>query len=414
MRPAGPWEAFVAEHFPAYLLPNAARRALSVEAAARFLERTTGDRGRLFLLRAASAIAARESELCELAQEELPRIARALPPRIEAPLRLWEGPARGRIDVPATVKQRLLGRALHTATRAPERRLDRPENILVKAAAKRLLEVLSALRASGALAEGGGWGEGFGASAEAIHRALTTTPLVEVPDAPVTLFHEQAALGARGRGYALAASLHRALREGLDEDRPDAIARAVAAGALLPLDAAVRFELAVVIRLIQAISERVLELSPPERWTLHRTVLLPDRPDIAHFERNDGAHVRIFYNQSVLGPGPFDACVRHYLGRDARLRPDVTILIEPKGAGPRAAVVEAKLSSDPDYIAQGYRQALVYHHEYASRLAGWPKAILVASSHVPGAPRREDDVIAVSWDRWVPDVVLDGLLDGLA
>jgi hypothetical protein len=414
MSPAGPWEAFFAEHFPAYLLPSAARRALSQDAAARFLERTTGDPGRLFLLRAASALAAREGELCELAREELPRIARSLPPRIEAPQTLWEGPARGRIDVPATVKQRLLGKATHVVTRAPERRLDRPENILVKAVARRLLEVLSALHASGALAEGGGWGEGFGASAEAIRRALTTTALRDVPDEPVTLFHEQAALGARGRGFALAAALHRALREGLDEDHPDAIARAVAAGALLPLDGAVRFELAVVIRLIQAISERVLQPPLPLRWTLHRAVILPDRSDIAHFERNDGAHIKIFYNQSVLGPGPFDACVRHYLGRDARLRPDITIVIESPRCRPRAALVEAKLSSDPDYIAQGYRQALVYHHAYAARLAGWPKAILVASSPIPGAPRREDDVIAVSWDRWVPDAVLDGLLDGLA
>jgi hypothetical protein len=30
-----------------------------------------------------------------------------------------------------------------------------------------------------------------------------------------------------------------------------------------------------------------------------------------------------------------------------------------------------------------------------------------------GEPRRDDDVIAVGWDRWVPEDVLEGLLDGL-
>lgn len=75
--------------------------------------------------------------------------------------------------------------------------------------------------------------------------------------------------------------------------------------------------------------------------------------------------------------------------------------------------LEAKLSADPSYLAQGLQEAFLYRTEHAEHLRGWPAAILVASSPLPGEPRREDDVIAVGWDRWVPATVLDGLVEGL-
>lgn len=80
---------------------------------------------------------------------------------------------------------------------------------------------------------------------------------------------------------------------------------------------------------------------------------------------------------------------------------------------PRAVVIEARLSADPSYLAQGLQEAFLYRIEHAAHLRGWPAAILVASSPLPGEPRREDDVIAVGWDRWVPAAVLDGLVEGL-
>ena len=39
--------------------------------------------------------------------------------------------------------------------------------------------------------------------------------------------------------------------------------------------------------------------------------------------------------------------------------------------------------------------------------------VVVASSPLPGEPRREDAVIALGWDRRVPAAVLDGLVEGL-
>ena len=74
-------------------------------------------------------------------------------------------------------------------------------------------------------------------------------------------------------------------------------------------------------------------------------------------------------------------------------------------------MIEAKLSEDPGYLAQGYREAIVYRAEYGGALTGWPKAILVTAAPSPREPRREDEVIAVGWDRWVPEVVVDALLE---
>lgn len=411
MSDAAPWESFIAEHFPGYLLPGAFRRALSEEAAARFLARVSGHDRQLFLLRAASVLSGRVDDLRELALRQLPRLIENLPPRTEVETREWEGPHHGRLDVSATLKRRLEGRLSSSVLRLPRRRLDRPENALVKVVATRLHTILVALRASGTLAWVG-WGEGLTECEVALRGLLSTTALGAVPDQPITTLHEQAALGARHHGYALAAGLHRALREGLDTDDPEAIARVVAEGALLPLDDSTRFELAVLVRLMQSVWERV-ERREPGRWTFHRTLILPDRREVADFEREGGVHVKFFYNQSSLAPGPHDLGVRRYFDQQGRLRPDITLVVIVPGAAPRAAVVEAKLSSDPDYLVQGYRQALLYRNEYAAQLTGWPKAILVASSPLTGAPRREDDVIAVGWDRWVPEIVLDGLLEGV-
>jgi hypothetical protein len=411
------WEAFLAEHFPAYLLPQAYCRALPAEAAARFLDRLyTNDPRDLFLLRAVSFLAAHAGEIRAFVFEELPLLISSLPPRAHADARLVTGAIEGRLDIPATLKQRLEGRAGHAIIRSPRIRFDRPEALLLKAVAARLLEVFRAIRGAGgaALASSRAFlqkqqNQNLSACEEALDRALTATSLGALPNEVITPFHERAAIEARRPGFALAASLHRALWEGLDADDPEIVASIVAKGALLPLEAPARFEIAVLIRLIQALFRRVEEREPG-RWRLHRTIILPDRGDVAELEREGGGRVRVFYNQAVLSPGPHDRGVRHYLGQQGRLRPDITVVMDNPSGVSRAAVVEIKLSSEPDYLAQGYRQALVYRHEFTRDLTTWPKAILVCSAEVQGAPRREDDVIAVGWKMWPPESVLDGWL----
>lgn len=411
MTAAPPWDRFLEEHFPGYLLPESAAHTLSEEAAARFLERISGRPDQLGLLRAASTLAPRIPMLRAFALHELPDLVRRLPARTETKLREWEGGFQGRLDVRATLAHHVAGQRTRFVTRARDRRFDLPENVLVRAVGTRLLSVLGRLRQAGVVGSSG-WGAALDECEGALRHALMATVLREVPDEPITSFHEQAAGAGRLPCYALALDWHLALREGLDSRDERTIARVVAEGALAPLDLPTRFEIAVVVRLVHGLWTR-LDARAPGRWTFHRTLVASNRREVADLERDDGAHVRVYYNQSHLGPGPSDRGAKHYLGQRGRLRPDMTVVVEPREGDARAVVIETKLSSDPAYLLAGYHEAQLYRAEYAPLLTGWPKAILVASGPVPGVPRVEDDVIAVPWERWVPEEVVEGMLAGV-
>lgn len=408
---APPWESFLAEHFPGYLLPSSAAHTLSEEAAARFLERLTGRPGQLALLRAASTLAPRMDAVVAFATIHLPELIRRLPSRTETKLREWEGGFQGRLDVRGTLAHHLAGRTTRFVTRARERRFDLPETILVRVVAARLLELLTRLRKADVISHAG-WGREAEVCEGALRHALGATVLRDVADEPITAFHESAARAGRHPCYPLALSLHLALREGLDADDQTAIARVVAAGALAPLDAPTRFEIAVVVRLLVAL-EAHLETVSPGRWTMHRTLVTSGRREVADLERDDGAHVRVFYNQAILPAGAADRGAAHYLGNTGRMRPDVTVVVERPGEAKRATVIEVKLTDRPEYVLQGLHEAHLYRAEYAEHLTGWPKAVLVASCPVAGLPREQDEVVAVGWDRWVPTRVVRGIAHGL-
>jgi hypothetical protein len=389
------------------LLPDAGRHALPEEAAVRFLDGLGGRPGELEVLRAASLFAAHAEALDAFARIDLPALLRALPQRAAVTSTSWEGRAPGRLDVAATLRSRLEGRSTRFTVRALQRRPDRPENVLVKAVARRLLALAGSLARAGVLARTG-WGAAASAWAAALESALAAPALRVIDDAPIDAHHERCALAAAHPAHLGAAALHRAVREGIDDRAPARIARAVAEGALLPRDDAARFELAVLLRLLEALASRL----EPLGFTLHRTLVLAGRREVADFARG-AQHLRVYYNQAILDPGSYDAGLRRYLGQTGRLRPDVTVIVETPGEAPRAAVIEAKLSAEASYLAEGFREAWLYRTEFAPQLRGWPKAILVASATLPGDPRREDDVLAVGWDRWAPDAVIEGLVDGL-
>ena len=402
-----PWEAFLRLHFPGYLLPDASLGELTEEAAVRFLEGLGARPGELEILRAASLFAAREADLDAFARVHLPALLSALPQRAQASSQSWEGRAPGRLDVAATLRSRMEGRSTRFTVHARSRSPDRPENVLVKSVARRLFALAAALARAGVLARTG-WGAAASAWAAALASALAAPALRAIEDAPIDAHHERCALAAAHPAYLGAAALQRAVREGVDDRSPQRVARAVAEGALLPRDDAARFELAVLLRLLEALAARL----EPRGFTLHRTLILAGRREVADFARDD-QHLRVYYNQAILDPGSYDAGLRRYLGQTGRLRPDITVVAEAPGEAPRAAVIEAKLSFDPSYLAEGFREAWRYRTEFAPQLRGWPKAILVASAKLPGEPRREDEVIAVGWDRWAPALVIEGLVEGL-
>ena len=125
----------------------------------------------------------------------------------------------------------------------------------------------------------------------------------------------------------------------------------------------------------------------------------------------------VFYDQAVLPPtgelGPRDRGVAHYFGSSGRLRPDITVRTQLADGSASYAVFEIKLTNDASYIASGFGEAIVYRHEYAPFLLGWPKAVVVTSYPVDAAPRREDEVVAVNWAGLSESGVVDGVLEGV-
>lgn len=398
------WEAYLAERFPGYLLPEARGRTLPEEVAARFLA-SVGGAGHLSLLRAAGVLSTREEEVRDLALVHLPDLRRRLPRRREAEHRVRLGQLRGRLDVAATQRRWTAGRVVEIVAREPRLRRGPREDALLGAVVRRLLSLLRQLSDAGVLGRSG-WGAALVPCAADLERALALPPLAGSAEEAITPQHEEAARGAPHPAYPLALALHRALRAGLDVSDRTLVARALARGALFPLADHTRFELAVLLRLVET-----LEAHPG--WSLRRSPVLPGRRHVAELQRGDGAFVQLHFDQAVLPPGPCEAGLRRYLGRSGRLRPDLTVIAGAPGRAPRATVIEVKLSDDPSYLAEGYREAIVYAAEYGGSLTGWPKAILVTAASLGAPPRREDEVIAVGWDRWVPEEVALALLEGL-
>jgi hypothetical protein len=410
MSTTAPWDAFLREHFPAYLLPESHRERIEADEAARFLARLTGEPQQLRVLLAVSILAAHMEELREFALVQLPALVRVMTARAEVYHKLWEGGYQGRLDVQATLAHRLRGEATRFTTRARRRRFDLPEQVLVRATAQWLLRVLGELRHAGVLASYG-WSKDAQACEGQLRHLLESTVLREVPEVRPETFHLRAAEMARHPCYGMARRWHLYL-EGLHEKDPKRLSELLAEGALVPLEDHTRFELAVAIRLLQALEARLQE-QQPGRWTLQRTLVLPGRKALAIFERDDGARIQLFYNQSELEPGPVEEGARYYLGHNGRMRPDLTLKVALPGGQERAVVMEVKHSANLQTLLAGYHEAHIYLAEYARWLTGWPKAILVVSGRITVGSRCGDAVVAVDWDRWVPVEMMEGMLAAL-
>ncbi|MFP2896489.1 hypothetical protein [Corallococcus sp. 4LFB] len=404
------WEDELKEHFPGYLLPSATFEAITREAASRFLERLTGRSDALSLLLAASALAPVAREVRDFATE-LRLVARVLPSRTQIEHVESDSQVRGRLDVARTLRQNGVGRPHRVVSRVRQRDFNLPENVLLVATAHRLLEYLARLEERGALSKTvkQSWSKGFLACAESIKHDLSATVLREVSVLQVEAQHEQAARAASHKAYKLALQLHEALKR-IDTVDPRAIAHEVAQGALFPFSPAARFELAVLIRLGRSVESALAG----RNYKVGRALIEDDRSHVFEFTSN-GDSLRIHYNHVLFEErGARDRGIQHYFGEQGRFRPDITLEWLRGTRRIRAAVVEVKYSDNADYLKEGYAQALLYRAEYAQELTGWPKAILVVSSGraIQGTPRREDDVVAVDWNRWVPNLVLEGLLEG--
>ncbi|HHO50826.1 MAG TPA: hypothetical protein ENK18_08095 [Deltaproteobacteria bacterium] len=404
------WEAELESSFPGYLLPHAFHRQIGEAEASRFLHRLSGRPHELALVRGASLISGHLPQLIALT-EGTTRLARRLPSHSRIERRLWEGGYAGRLDVRATLARQLRGAPGRFETRQRHRRFDRPENLLLRSVLQRLIEVLGELIRAGVLSERG-WGADAARVLVQLRHLVARTRLQRIEVRPVDAHQRDAARLAPDPVYGLALRWHRLLADTLEDPDPARLSALLARGALAPLSADTRFELAVLLRLIRALHGALLARDPG--WRLTRACVMPTRRDVAALEHPDGSRIRLFFNQTVLeSSGPRGASLGHYLGHRGRPRPDVTVLIEAPGAPVRAVVLEAKHTQDLTYVRQGFDEAALYRWEYRQWMIGWPQAAVVTSAAVPGQVRVGDEVCALGWDGWVPEAFIEGILDGL-
>lgn len=406
---SGPtWERWLSTQFPGWLLPSACRTTIEPVQAERFLERLSGQPGQLELLKTVSMVSSHLEEIQSFIQQALPELVRVLDSRTVIERRQWEGGYQGALDLSATLAHHVTGNVGHFVTRTRRRDFDLLENRLVRWVSQTLLELLSNLREAEIVTHTG-WAAPVAGLEGDLRHLMSSSRLREVTlEAPST-FHFQAARAARHPTYEAAERWAGWIETYLNPS-PRSLAALLATGALAPLAPETRFEVAVLTRLISAVWAR-LETLAPGAWRLEHGLVLAGRADVARMTGPSGRQLAVYYNQAVLEAGARDDGVKHYLGASGRLRPDITLETRANNHRIHAVVVEVKHSSDLGYLVKGFEEALVYRHEYAKDLTGWPKAILVTSSTLPGIARREHDIIAEDWERWPSADVVDGILE---
>lgn len=409
------WSAFLRSHFPGVLLPDTEREQISPSTARRFLRHLNIPTATFDLLRASSLLASKGDQLVELVERHLPPLIRVLPSRTVTYRRLWRGGFHGRLDVPRTHALWLSGQADGYVTLARRRDVHLPENIFLCSVLTRTARLLEELRKAQLLTAS--WAAPLVRAHPRLRDALDRSALRDItPERPTSL-HLQAARNARHPCYGRALAWHQALFESLDSTDTETQTKLLAEGALTASSEHKRFELACLVRLSMHIESTLTEADGPT-WTREHSIVFSHRKEIIRFQHPDGREIALFYDQAAIpvdpeSRGQRDRGLRHYFGREGPQRPDITLRVTRTDGTTNYVVFEIKHSDSLDYIASGYDEAIVYRHEYAPYLNGWPKAVLVSPLDAAGNPRREDDVVAVGWRQLGEQGLIDALLDGV-
>ena len=399
-----PWEEYVSARFPAYLFPAAQRSAVSVEEAQHFLRSFAGDQADLELVTYASLFAddAKRKVLESLAHRTGPELARNLPSVAVVESRTWDGAYRGRLDVAGTLAFHAAGQPTRFVTRDRTRSYELPQNVLVRATLERLHDALRSVREAG-LSKREHWGTLLLDAEPAVRNLLTRTLLHQVSVPEIGARHVHAASNARHPAYRDALQWHRWLEEanGSSELRAIHLAR----GALLPLSPDARFEIAVLVRLVEAFRTEL----PGSEWTYECSAIISGRHEVACFEHRSGAVIEVIYNQSVFETRARDQLLQRYLGELGRMRPDITVVVAAPGRPKRAVVIEVKRTTDDGYIRRGLEEALFYRYELEGHLIDVPKSIMICEKTLPAVARADDEIIGLGWDIWPPPFLIEAI-----
>jgi hypothetical protein len=403
------WEEYVRQRFVGYLLPASAKEAISFEEAKLLLGRLRGiDKDRELLIEMSMLVAAGE-RLPEFIHKSLAHLIANLPRTSKTYRRNWHGGFKGRLNLPGTLNLHMNGQSTAFITQVKKPSFDLPENLLIRYVCDQLLRIFISLQERKLIVDGK-YGEELKLCLLKLQYYVTKTSLKYVKIQPINIGHENAAKCSRHAAYLEAASWAEDLRKVFAEKDPFHIAQVVSKGALTSCRDSTRFEIAVLLRFVEAL-EKQLRGNYAGRWRKEQTLIVAGRSEIFSFISDDETVIQIFFNQSVLAGGIVDKGRNYYFNTNSVLRPDITIRIVKQGMPVASVVIECKMSEDKNYLIAGYHKASLYCFEYRKYLTLWPCAVLVASSDIPVAMSDSHDVVACGWKQWPPEEIVASICD---
>jgi hypothetical protein len=271
----------------------------------------------------------------------------------------------------------------------PRRTFDTPELLLIRFLLERVLRCIADL-AIGAIEGRAGWTGSVAALHTAAARSRAHAALRDLPVTWPTA--EQRVACARSRDPAVRAAVNVASHHDrlLPRPAPDALEATVTRFALAPLDVNKRFELFVLLNVMDLIAAAVPDCPREDNLISH------DRAEVTCWHL-PGGKLRLFYDQSPEPAWHADV-IHHYFGTTSSVRPDVRLQWE-SATSSCELYIDAKFSDEIGYLTQSHLKMLGYITEAPHRfMEPGPKVILVAPRTVLRDPRPLDAVGFVGAD----------------
>lgn len=370
------WENWLGERFAGYLLYDASGATRDSAHVAQALERLSGTPGAWNRLAALGFLLDPVGETESFVTLGVPSWLRRVLPTTVRRIEESHGRMRGRTDWSRTLQLRMQTR---DPTRfvgiVPERTFETPGAIVIRWLLEEILRAIAGFR-SGDLAGATGWLQPLSQMQLSVGRALAHAALRDIPVRRPTPDERQHCAQSHDPVLRQAARAFGFWAELLPSPRGEALQRTVERFALAPADANRRFELFTLLVVIEALDRLLVG------WKRVDDLVAPDRDSVASWTEGE-TRVRVLYDQGTPA-GIHGDVMKHYLGLQASVRPDLRLLWESGGVV-RELYLDAKNSMEPSYLNDSHLKMLAYIADRPDAFGGdGPKVILTTPRTVVG------------------------------
>lgn len=397
------WETWLEGRFSAYLLRCAKGRAHPAAAVARALARLAGDPGSLHQLATLAFLLDPGNHIEALVCDDLPHYLRRVYPRTERVREELRGQVRGRLDWARTIVLRQQTRDMTRAvTTSLRRTFASPELLLLRWLVERIRVAAATLGPSG-YARDDLWVARLSRIHAAADACLRYAALRDLPAKRPDAEALRLCNSSRDPAIRRAADVARAHARLLPLPRHEHLRDALARYSLVPYQAETRFELYILL----AVMESIDRIWPDA--TRNDTIIASRRKAVAVWRRKS-ASLALYYNQGA-SPGAYSRALRHAYDAPSRLRPDLRLLYWDPGHQAEM-LLDAKLSDSLGYLRAAYLKMHGYiaDRPHAFKSTARPQAIVLANRPLSRLPHPGDPVVFIAPESCDAGGALDTLL----